>query len=56
MHQFGMKEKGDYITQRSSSTEIAKEYCNYHPCPLIYGTRVPGARRTSIPKAQHGIT
>lgn len=43
MHQFGMRQNGDYITQRSYGTEIATEYCNCHPCPLIYGTRVPGA-------------
>lgn len=35
---------GDY------STEIAREYCNYHPHPLIYGARVPEAPQNWYPK------
>lgn len=41
--QLGMRSNGDYITPGGYSTELAAEYCNFHPHPLTYGTRVPGA-------------
>lgn len=50
MHQLGMRQNGDDITQRSYSTEIATEYFNYHPCTLIYRARVPGAPQHEYPK------
>lgn len=43
---------GGYLTQGAYSTKIATEYCNHHPCPLIYGARFQGSHTTGIPKAQ----